>query len=105
MHILVRSADLLQSAAIYLVIILMIRTVCIIYVLRSTQKALRATLFHECFLVIDSFIVSISARRVHEGPALEICCNLEYNSDRFNRALLVGVDYQAYLSCITGSSR
>ena len=52
MHILVRSADLLQSSAIYLVIILMIRIVSIIYVLRSTQKALRATLFHGCFLVI-----------------------------------------------------
>ena len=51
MHILVRSADLLQSSAIYLVIILMIRTVSIIYVLRSTQKALRATLPCGCFLV------------------------------------------------------
>ena len=52
MHILVRSADLLQSSAIYLVIILMIRNVSIIYVLRSTQKALRATLPCGCFLVV-----------------------------------------------------
>ena len=42
MHILVRSADLLQSSAIYLAIILMIRNVSIMYVLRNTQKGLRA---------------------------------------------------------------
>ena len=60
MHILVRSADLLQSSAMFynhlqsfaiVWIILMIRAVSIIYVLRSTQKALRATLPCGCFLV------------------------------------------------------
>ena len=64
MHILVRSADLLQSSAIFynhlqslaiIWIILMIRAVSIIYVLRSTRKALRATLPCGCFLVIYNY--------------------------------------------------
>ena len=63
MHILVRSADLLQSSAIYLAIILMIRIVSIIY------AYLRATLFHRCFLGMRKYIgrgsISISNSVFH----------------------------------------
>ena len=68
MHILVRSADLLQSSAIFynhlqsfaiIWIILMIRDVSIIYVLRSTQKALRATLPCGCFLVVYDILFCV----------------------------------------------
>ncbi len=83
MHILVRSADLLQSSAIFynhlqsfaiIWIILTIRAFSIIYVLRSTQKTLRATLPCGCFLVRAETLekkvgvrLPMVARKVHFG--------------------------------------
>ncbi len=75
MYSLVRSANLLQSSVIYLAIIFMTRIVFIIYVSRSIQNALRATLPCGCFLVrIWDYILNISKWYVRIWDYIIIKC-------------------------------